>query len=524
MVQAVMGAGKSVLLSEVCAQAILGVNDCIVVTTSSVKLVEQLHGDLAGRIGGRRVGRYYTHAKETSCQVIVACIDSAERLAALLKEQGRRVALWIADEAHRTESVGIHRAHEAMSPHASLGFTATPYRSRKSEEISLFRTMVFEYSPTDGLADGVILPWRVVPWAGDEVPLDQACVEMISSADGPGVANASSVDDAEAFSAILNASGIVSMPIHSYLDRREQNERLESLRTGRVRCLVHVAMLQEGVDLPWLRWLCLRRNTTSRVRFAQEVGRVLRCYPGKTEGVIFDPLDLFATLKLNYAAVLYGQAAESSSVEFVDIVEGECGWWLTSKDPIEAGFCRGVVARIHRRLRPHPAHDLRVIQTSAKGFKLEGPIPLPLIELVARVAPAATDAILEAAAVASLPIADEVLAVALGDIFRYLRIVTIELEQTGRYSRRVASKTWREGKLYAGMWGKFKSALSAIPSGSHIAEPHRGALRNAIANAHLCSRGPLSDLTDVLNFIAKDERNITLTLNSGTRPRLGPNP
>ena len=38
------------------------------------------------------------------------------------------------------------------------------------------------------------------------------------------------------------------------------------------------SLLAEGVDLPWLEWLCLRRGAGSRVRLAQEVGRVVRTY------------------------------------------------------------------------------------------------------------------------------------------------------------------------------------------------------------------------------------------------------
>ena len=45
--------------------------------------------------------------------------------------------------------------------------------------------------------------------------------------------------------------------------------------------------------MPWLRWICLRRPVGSRVRFVQEVGRVLRAYPGKEIANIIDPHDLF---------------------------------------------------------------------------------------------------------------------------------------------------------------------------------------------------------------------------------------
>jgi hypothetical protein len=84
--------------------------------------------------------------------------------------------------------------------------------------------------------------------------------------------------------------------IHSGHSEGDRIARLDDLRAGRVRALVHVSLLAEGVDFPWLRWLCLRRNVQARVRFLQEIGRVLRVdndpdprFGPKTEGVVLDP-------------------------------------------------------------------------------------------------------------------------------------------------------------------------------------------------------------------------------------------
>lgn len=89
------------------------------------------------------------------------------------------------------------------------------------------------------------------------------------------------------------------------------------MRKGYLDCLVHVDMLAEGVNLPWLRWLCCRRAVGSKVRFAQEVGRVLRSHPGKEYATIFDPHDLFGCFHLDDNAVL------------------DCGGELEADDPLE---------------------------------------------------------------------------------------------------------------------------------------------------------------------------------------------
>jgi hypothetical protein len=62
----------------------------------------------------------------------------------------------------------------------------------------------------------------------------------------------------------------------------------------------------EGVNLPWLSWICFRRETRSRVRFQQEFGRVLRVSPNKKIAYILDPLGLCFRFKLSQDAVLQG--------------------------------------------------------------------------------------------------------------------------------------------------------------------------------------------------------------------------
>jgi hypothetical protein len=92
--------------------------------------------------------------------------------------------------------------------------------------------------------------------------------------------------------------------------------RIRRLRSGRIRALVHVQLLTEGVDLPWLQWLALRRPVGSPVRLVQEVGRVLRAWPGKTEAVLYDPHDLLGELGLVHAAALEdAQKREGASAD-----------------------------------------------------------------------------------------------------------------------------------------------------------------------------------------------------------------
>ena len=168
-----------------------------------------------------------------------------------------------------------------------------------------------ERGPADAVRDWVIVPYRIEHHDGPEMSVDDSCVGWIARAAaqyGPGLCNAASIEDAEAFALRLRQEGIAAQAVHSACTEVWVRSRIDQLREGRLQVLVHVAMLSEGVDLPWLRWLCMRRPVGSRVRFCQEVGRVLLASEGKTHAVLYDPHDLLAVMGLSYAAVLEGGA------------------------------------------------------------------------------------------------------------------------------------------------------------------------------------------------------------------------
>lgn len=198
---------------------------------------------------------------------------------------------------------------ERLNAERRLGVTATPFRSNEKERLRLFTRVVYRYPPADALRDGVIVPWRFIPWEGDDTPIDRACAEMIvalggRATRGPGVVNAANIEDAEAYCGFLANYGLEARPIHSKLSAAEQKANVEALRTGAIDCLVHVSMLVEGVDYPWLRWGCFRREVGARVRFIQELGRYLRAYPGKTEALILDPHNLADAFQVTYEEAL----------------------------------------------------------------------------------------------------------------------------------------------------------------------------------------------------------------------------
>jgi hypothetical protein len=292
LVVAGTGSGKAVWLVELARMlaARCAPEERVVVSAPTIALVEQLREDLRRRPVD--AGAYYTAAKEVSSPVIVVCNPSAPAMVRDLAERGLRVRAWIADEAHKTRSEGMDAAIREAAPRWLVGCTATPYRSVDTESLRLFDSVAFRYTMEDATRDGVLVPYvtRSPITAWGELLVDEATIRLIEEhTTGPGVVGASSVPDALDFAARLCARGIPAEAIHAGTPPEERAALIEDLRTGALRCLVHVALLIEGVDLPWLTWLALRRPLTSPVALVQQIGRVLRAFPGKTGAVVLDP-------------------------------------------------------------------------------------------------------------------------------------------------------------------------------------------------------------------------------------------
>jgi superfamily II DNA or RNA helicase len=331
VIRAVTGAGKSILIAELAHLA----TGRVLVTTPTVQLVDQLAATLTAR--GLTVGKFYTHAKNIDAPVIVCCNPSLAELSKLISPP----ALWIADECHKTESDEIKSVLETWSPERRVGVTATPYRSDADERLSLFDSLAYNYGPAEAIRDGVVVPPRIVHYAGAAKDIDTACVELIASAVGPGVVDAISIADAENFATLLADAGVRAKSVHSKLHRSTVDKRIAMLESGELDCLVSVSMLVEGVDFPWLRWLCCRRPIGSRVRFAQYIGRGLRSFPDKIDCVVFDPHDLFGRLSLDYASVLGGDDDDDLEVAALEI-----DFELSALDGSDEKTLEGVPVRI----------------------------------------------------------------------------------------------------------------------------------------------------------------------------------
>ena len=229
IVRAIMGAGKSVEIAQIVASCQLEGNEVIVVSTPTIHLVRDLEEAIKSRLDTNfdlveRVGTFYTHSKNVSAPVIITCMPSLPSLAEALRLSGRRCVLWICDEAHRVQTRKAIDAYEILTPERVLGFTATPFLADENKRLSLFETMIYELRAEQAFADKIVVPWRRIPYEGDETTLNAACLSMTKNALGPGIFNSKTIDDAVAFAKILTETGHPNSAIHSRLKLSQQDD------------------------------------------------------------------------------------------------------------------------------------------------------------------------------------------------------------------------------------------------------------------------------------------------------------
>lgn len=248
------------------------------------------------------VGEWYTE-RNTDGRVVIVCHDSLDTLEAHIGAAGLIVAFWMFDEAHRANSNAIVEIRDRLAPKVVLAVTATPFGRDHTVQLRGWDRVGFTYPIHEAIADGVLVPYRCVMPTAEEEAFDDtnaAVISMIRRAapPGPGVVSASSIDDAEWYAGVLTENGIPATVIHSRMAKPERMRRIAALLRGEYRCVVHVDLLTEGVDIRGLRWLAERRHRKSAVAIVQAAGRILRVIrPGdptewagpKTEAVILLP-------------------------------------------------------------------------------------------------------------------------------------------------------------------------------------------------------------------------------------------
>jgi DNA repair protein RadD len=137
---------------------------------------------------------------------------------------------------------------------------------------------------------------------------------------------------AEHVAEALRARGVAVDMVSSETPAQERAGTIAAFRAGRLQCLVNVAVLTTGFDVPEVDFIALLRATKSPVLYVQIAGRGMRLAPGKTDCLWADFTD--TTDRLGPVDAIIGQGPKAKGkppYKYCDT----CG----AKNPSGARFC-----------------------------------------------------------------------------------------------------------------------------------------------------------------------------------------
>jgi superfamily II DNA or RNA helicase len=268
--------------------------------------------------------------------VSVHTLRSEKRLS-----QMRTPDLIIVDEAHVSMSDTYLRIFDRF-PRAKLaGFTATWTRSDKKQLGDVWQKIVFHRSIRWAIREGHLVPPRGISIGAPEHLLDDVRTrggDYVESDLGRAV----SVEEirgnvvrgyhehargrlavlfaptraaSEYFREGLQSAGVPAAGIYANTPPRERRMIFDSYHKRRISVLTTCTALAEGWDAPWCDVAMMVRPTQSKGLYIQQVGRVLRPWPGKTEALVLDFVGAAQGMSLNLDAILQQSEPDDPDVD-----------------------------------------------------------------------------------------------------------------------------------------------------------------------------------------------------------------
>ncbi len=301
------GGGKSRVLSYVAA-GVARNGKRVLIVAHRRRLVRQLSGSLKDA-GVRHVVMAAGYHGIPTCPVVVASAQTIGRRLHRFPEPD----LIIIDEAHHVAPKNMWHKILAHFPNArALGPTATPARTDGTGMGETFSAMVVGPQPAELIEQGYLSNFEVyAPPApdlsglrkrGDDYSVEDmdkmvgetritgdAVAQYLKTTPGEkGIAFCVNVKWARETAKMFNESGVKAESVDGSMEETEIEAVFARLESGETTIICTCDLVSEGVDLPDLVVAIMLRPTKSIVVFRQQVGRVLRAFPGKRMAYILD--------------------------------------------------------------------------------------------------------------------------------------------------------------------------------------------------------------------------------------------
>lgn len=317
------GGGKSLMIAQLCYEAITSwPGTRILVLAHRKELLLQNGAELQGLWPGAPIGYYSAGmGRKENTPILFAGVQSIHARITDFDP----FDLVIIDEAHLIpRSIGTMYGAclanlKLMDPQTKfVGLTATPYRLDSGllceGEGALFDRVVYDIAVQRLVDAGHLVEvhakggraeadLRGVHHRGGEFVageleaafdrdelVEAACDEIVArGADRRAwLVFASGVRHAEHVRDALRRRGVDAECVIGECARSERDELCRRFKAGELKCLVNVDILTTGANFPRADLLALLRATESTGLYVQVVGRVMRTFPGKTDGLLLD--------------------------------------------------------------------------------------------------------------------------------------------------------------------------------------------------------------------------------------------
>jgi len=212
-----------------------------------------------------------------------------------------------------------------------VGFTATPNRSDAVGLACVFQSIAYSYGLKQAIDDNWLVP--IVPWvvetktsieavgvnrgdfnqkelggAVNNYARNALLVEswMKFAREESTIVFSAGVEHAHDIAAAFTAVGVQARAISGKTPSNERRAVLAAYSRGDVQVVINAMLLTEGTDLPRTACIVHGAPTQSSTLYEQKTGRGLRLYPGKTECIVIDLVDVTRRHSLQTAPMLYG--------------------------------------------------------------------------------------------------------------------------------------------------------------------------------------------------------------------------
>ena len=309
LIVAPTGAGKSLLIAEICRSLIAArPNYKILVLQHRKELIEQNAMEIS-RLLNQPVGIYSAGLRSrTVRQVTCAGIQS-------IYTKQPSAELVIIDECHLLsgEATSMYGKLLAKLPHAKcVGLTATCYRTDQGGlvgEGSFFSDIAYDIGVRELIDNGYLCPLISKPtqtvdmtgvsrsgWDYNQGEMEQRflpsvlehCKSLIGLDRKHWLIFSTGVKHAHMVADCLNSLGVPAKAIDGSMMAMERDLIIADFKAGKIRALVNCEILTTGFNFPAIDLVVLLRATKSTALYVQIVGRGMRIAQGKANCLVLD--------------------------------------------------------------------------------------------------------------------------------------------------------------------------------------------------------------------------------------------